>query len=165
MFGSRLFTFFTVALAGSTVVSALASGPIEVRSPGSGAVEALAVKRQESVEDQALAVIQTLTTTTAPTLANIQAVIDSGVVTHEKIDPLFAELTSALDTAADSLSKIDPSGVVVRSLLERQDSPVATALATFIQNLATTLDGLLDFLETLPLLNVLLAGLDASLNQ
>jgi hypothetical protein len=70
MFGARIFTFFTAALAGSTIVSAMAAGPVEARAPGSGAVEALAVKRQDSTETQVTDVISNLRTTIAPTLAS-----------------------------------------------------------------------------------------------
>lgn len=71
MFGARFFAFFTAALAGSTVVSAMAAAPVvEARAPGSGAVEALAIKRQESTEAQVTDILNNLATTIAPTLAS-----------------------------------------------------------------------------------------------
>jgi len=71
MFGSRFFSFFTVALAGSTLVSAIAGGPIIARSPGSGAVEAIAAKRQDSTESQVMDVMTTLKNTVDPILTSI----------------------------------------------------------------------------------------------
>jgi hypothetical protein len=71
MFGSRLFTFFTAALAGSTIVSAMAPGAVVARSPNSGAVAAVAVKRQDTVESQVLTVLQTLRTNIGPTLTSM----------------------------------------------------------------------------------------------
>jgi hypothetical protein len=72
MFGSRLFTFFTAALAGSTIVSAMAPGAVVARSPNSGAAAAVAVKRQDTVESQVFNVLQNLRTEIAPTLASIR---------------------------------------------------------------------------------------------
>jgi hypothetical protein len=71
MFGSRIITFFTAALAGSTIVSALAAGPIEARSPGSGAV---AAKRQSS-DDQIAPILDDLATKIAPSVAGIRTFI------------------------------------------------------------------------------------------
>lgn len=165
MFGARLFTFFTAALAGSTIVSAMAAGPVVARSPGSGAVEAIAAKRQTSIEDQTLPIIQKLVSDTAPSISSIKALTASGSVTQDEVTPLIQQITASLNTAAASLATVDPTGITVRSLMERQDSPTATALAAFIQDLATALDGLLNFLDTLPLLGGLLSGLDIALNQ
>jgi hypothetical protein len=58
-------------LAGSSVVAAMAGGPIAARSPGSGAVEAIATKRQASTEAQVLDVMANLKTTVDPILASI----------------------------------------------------------------------------------------------
>lgn len=143
----------------------MAAGPVVARSPGSGAVEAIAAKRQTSIEDQTLPIIQKLVSDTAPSISSIKALTASGSVTQDEVTPLIQQITASLNTAAASLATVDPTGITVRSLMERQDSPTATALAAFIQDLTTALDGLLNFLDTLPLLGGLLSGLDIALNQ
>jgi hypothetical protein len=93
------------------------------------------------------------------------AVVASGNITDEAVDPLVLQITSALDAAAASLADIEP-GTSLSSLMARQtDGDIANLVAEIITSIATTLNTLLPSLATLPLLGGLLNGLDASLNQ
>jgi hypothetical protein len=76
MFGTRFFTFMTAALAGSTIVGAVVAGPNVARTPGSGAVEAIAIKRQTTTESQITSVLTNLQTTLDPILSSISMVFD-----------------------------------------------------------------------------------------
>ncbi|PVF97294.1 hypothetical protein CPB86DRAFT_707364 [Serendipita vermifera] len=165
MFGSRLLTFFTAALAGSTIVSAIAPGAVVARSPNSGAVAAYAVKRQETVESQVQTILQTLRSDIAPTLASIKTASANDDVTIEELTPLFADLTGSLDTAAASLATINPV-TLARSLASRQtNDELANLIAGIVNDIADALQGLVARLATIPLLAGLLAGVDTSLNQ
>jgi len=162
MFGSRIFTFFTAALAGSTLVSAMAAAPVEARAPGSGAVEALAIKRQETTEAQVSDVITNLRTTIAPTLASFKSLIAAGDFSEADVTPLFSDLTGAIDAATSSLSSISPAA---RLRARQSTSDIATAVAGLLTDITGALDGILGNLSTLPLVGGLLGGLDTSLNQ
>jgi hypothetical protein len=86
MFGVRLFTFITAALAGSTIVSAVVAGPNVARTPGSGAVEAIAVKRQATTESQINSVLTTLQANLNPTLAQISTFSTLHVLQSRKLN-------------------------------------------------------------------------------
>jgi len=162
MFGARIITFFTAALAGSTIVSAMAAGPVEARAPGSGAVEAIAIKRQESTETQVTDIISNLRTTIAPTLTSFKTLIAAGDFSEDDVTPLFSDLTGAIDAATSSLSSITPAA----RLRARQDtSGVATAVAGLLEDITGALDGIIGSLATIPALGGLLGGLDTALNQ
>ncbi|KIM26292.1 hypothetical protein M408DRAFT_330663 [Serendipita vermifera MAFF 305830] len=155
-----------MALAGSTLVAATAAGPadIVVRSPGSGTVQAMAIKRQESVEAQVSSILTTLRSDIASPLASIKSMIAAGDVSLEEITPHFEAVTGSLTSAAGSITAISP--VSLPKLLARQtNDELANLIAGIINDIADALQGLVGDLKTIRLLSGLLFGLDTALNQ
>jgi len=136
----------TLLLAGFTAVSALPS---------------VAVKRSSITDVEA--VITQLGTDVAPILAQMNATALAGGVTIDSATPLFNQLTAAFDTATASLGGLSPVALAKRQADDT--SVVAAELAAIIDDVLAAVSNLVADLQGLPLLDVLLAGLDTSLNQ
>jgi len=156
MFGSRMITFFTAALAGSTIVSALAAGPIEARAPGSGAV----VAARQASDDQVSAILDDLATKIAPSVSGIQSMVSSGDVSSEKATPLFNELTGHINDASTSLGSVSPAA---RLRARNQPDVVAGKCATIIISITSCCQGLDIFILLVPIIGTLIAALDLAL--
>lgn len=95
-----------------------------------------------------------------------EALVASGNVTADDAAPYITSITGSLNAAAASLALVDPTGITVRSLMERQtDDELANLVAGIINDIAQALQGLVAQLGSIELLAGLLAGLDVALNQ
>jgi len=114
----------------------------------------LEVSKRQSTSDIE-SIISTAQTTITPVLAQITA-LGTGATTAQ-LAPLVTDITNALDTATASLATLPATAKSKR----QADSEIAALVATLITDIATTLDGLV----STGLIEDLLPGLDASLNQ
>ncbi|KAB5587913.1 Sc15 protein [Ceratobasidium theobromae] len=120
----------------------------------------LIVKRDVDNAD-VLAVFTKLNTTLAGILPKIDELVETQTATQSNVEPLIAQIVNALDTTSSELSQLEP----VAARKRQSDDEVAQLVAGIITSLTTTLNGLLAFTSTIPLLGGLLSGVDTSLNQ
>ncbi|KAJ7250702.1 hypothetical protein C8J57DRAFT_1451690 [Mycena rebaudengoi] len=117
----------------------------------------LVEKRASTADIQT--VFTTLKSTTDSILPQIADLASSGTATDETVTPLINDLTTALNTATDSLGALP-------ALSKRQsDDDVANLVAGIVIDITNVLDGLLGSASTIPALGGLLAGVDVALNQ
>lgn len=108
-----------------------------------------------------LGVFTKLKSSLASPCSQINNLVETKTANQANVEPLIQQITSALNTAHSELAALDPASVRKR----QSDDEVAQLVAGIITDLASTLNGLLDFAAAIPLLGGLLAGVDTSLNQ
>ncbi|KAB5589477.1 Sc15 protein [Ceratobasidium theobromae] len=94
-------------------------------------------------------------------LPQIDQLVQTKTANQANVEPLIGQVVAALNTAHDELVALTPT-----QLIKRQSTKeIAQLVSKIITNIATTLNGLLQFASTIPLLGVLLSGVDRALNQ
>ncbi|KAK1227132.1 hypothetical protein PQX77_009872 [Marasmius sp. AFHP31] len=149
MFATKLFAAFTFVSFGL-----VASNPVAAPVP----VVDL-TKRADNAD--VMEVFQTLKASTDSILPQIDELTSSGTANDDNVTPLVNELTAALDQASSSLSTLDSSETRKR----QTDDELANLVASIVENIANTVQGLTASAITIPGLGGLLVGIDTSLAQ
>jgi len=162
MFASHFFTYFTAALTGVSLVSTVVAEPVVI--PGSGPVEAVAMKKRDDVESQVVGVLNTLKSAIAPAISTINSLKESKqTITNDNIGAPLQTIKDSLDEATTSLGKIEPAALVKFAIKRQSNDEVANLIAGLLTSVTNALEGLLDNLATAPIIGVLFPGIDASL--